>query len=48
MQWVFKRKRGQTGAVVRYKVRLVAKGFRQFPQVDYDDTLSLVMGMTSL
>ena len=47
-KWVFKRKRDHTGAVVRYKVRLVAKGFRQLQSVDYDDTFSPVMGMTSL
>ena len=42
-KWVFVRKRNENNEVVRYKVRVVAQGFTQRPDIDYDDTYSPVM-----
>jgi hypothetical protein len=42
-KWVFLRKRNEHGQVVRYKARLVAQGFMQRPDIDYDETYSHVM-----
>ena len=42
-KWVFLRKRNEHGQVVRYKASLVAQGFTQRPDIDYDETYSLVM-----
>jgi hypothetical protein len=42
-KWVFLRKRNEHGQVVRYKARLVAQGFTQRPDIDYDETYSSVM-----
>jgi hypothetical protein len=42
-KWVFVRKRNENNEVVRYKVRLVAQGFTQRPDVDFNETYSLVM-----
>jgi hypothetical protein len=40
---VFVRKRNKNNKVVRYKVRLVAQGFTQRPDVDFNETYSPVM-----
>jgi hypothetical protein len=42
-KWVFLQKRNEHGQVVRYKARLVAQGFTQRPDIDYDETYSPVM-----
>ncbi|KAJ9538821.1 LOW QUALITY PROTEIN: hypothetical protein OSB04_031554 [Centaurea solstitialis] len=38
----------QTGAIKRYKARLVAKGFRQQLDIDYQETVSLVVKSTTI
>ena len=38
--FVFRRKRNDTGSIVRYKARLVVKGFKQQFGVDYFDTFA--------
>ncbi|CAM6093955.1 unnamed protein product [Calypogeia fissa] len=42
-RWTFVKKRNAEGKVVRYKARLVARGFTQIPGQDYDLTYSPVM-----
>ena len=39
-KWVFKRKRGITGEVEKYKARIAARGFMQEEGVDYGETYS--------
>jgi hypothetical protein len=41
-KWVFVRKRNENNEVVRYKARLVAQGFTQRPDVDFNETYSPV------
>jgi hypothetical protein len=41
--WVYMIKRKQDGSIDRYKVWLVAKGFKQRHGIDYGDTFSLVV-----
>jgi hypothetical protein len=42
-KWVFVRKRNENNEVVRYKARLVAQGFTQRPDIDFNETYSPVM-----
>ena len=47
-KWIFKRKQGADGKVETYKVRLVAKGYRQRYGIDYDETFSPVAMLKSI
>jgi hypothetical protein len=42
-KWVFIQKRNENNEVVRYKARLVAQGFTQRPDIDFNETYSSVM-----
>ena len=47
-RWILKVKRDEDGGVVRFKARLVARGFSQVKGVDYDDVFSPVARYTSV
>ena len=47
-KWVFKKKRGLSGKVEKYKVRLVARGFMQEEEVDYTETYSPTLRFESI
>lgn len=47
-RWVFVKKHDAKGALIRYKARLVARGFTQIPGVDFDETFAPVARYESL
>ena len=47
-KWVFKHKTDENGDVVRFKARLVARGFSQIYGIDYMDTFAPVAKLASL
>jgi hypothetical protein len=46
-KWVFKAKKDVAGNIAQYKARLVAQGFSQIGDVDYDDTYAPVAKLAS-
>ena len=42
-KWVFVRKRNEKNEIMKYKMRLMAQGFSQKPDIDYEETYALVM-----
>ena len=47
-KWIFKKKYHPDGSIDKYKVRLVAKGFTQKPNIDYFDTFAPVTRISSI
>jgi hypothetical protein len=47
-KWVFKAKKNAAGNVVCYKAQLVAQGFSQVPGVNYFDTYTPVVELSSI
>ena len=46
-RWVYKFKYNTDGSVTRYKAQLVAKGYTQQHDIDYDETFASVAKMTT-
>ncbi|GJU53250.1 copia protein [Tanacetum coccineum] len=47
-KWVFKNKLDQNGVISRNKARLVAQGYNQQEDIDYDETYALVARLDSI
>lgn len=47
-KWIFRIKYKSNGTIDRYKVQLVARGFSQKEGIDYFETYSLVVQITSI
>jgi hypothetical protein len=48
LKWVFKVKKDPTGNIVKYKARLVVKGYAQIHGVDYDEVFAPVARMETV
>jgi hypothetical protein len=48
LKWVFKLKRDEVGAIIKHKARLVAHGFMQREDIDFDDTFAPVARIESM
>lgn len=47
-KWTYKLKYNSQGKMGRYKARLVAKGYSQLPGIDFQETFTPVVKMTSI
>ena len=47
-KWVFKTKFVADGSPLKYKARMVAKGYSQVHGIDYNETFALVAKMDSI
>ncbi len=47
-KWIFKIKYNAGGFVIRHKVRLVARGFTQVEDIDFNEIFSFVAWMESI
>lgn len=45
-KWVFKLKKDENGEMIKYKARLVVKGFKQKKSIDFDEIFSPLFKMT--
>ena len=48
LKWVYKVKRDERGAIVKYKARLVARGFVQREGIDFEEVFALVARIESV
>ena len=48
LKWVYKVNRGERGAIVKYKARLIARGFMQREGIDFEEVFALVARMESV
>ena len=48
LKWVYKLKKNEAGEVIKYKARLVARGFVQQADVDFDEVFAPVARMESI
>jgi hypothetical protein len=48
LKWVFKQKKDESGAVIKNKARLIAKGYVQQAGVDFDEIFAPVARMESV
>ena len=47
-KWVLRKKLKSDGSIDKFKARLVAKGFKQKADLDFFDTFSLIIRITSI
>ncbi|KAK9116560.1 hypothetical protein Sjap_015507 [Stephania japonica] len=47
-KWIFTVKKNSDGSINRYKARLVARGFKQLPGIDFDETFSPVVKASTI
>ncbi|KAE8261460.1 hypothetical protein A4X09_0g7660, partial [Tilletia walkeri] len=47
-RWIYKRKTNSEGQIVKYKARVVARGFSQKPGLDYEETHAPTPALTAL
>src|SRR5438105_6889916 len=48
LKWVFKLKRDSSGAIVKHKARLMAKGYVQQPGINFEEVFALVARLKSM
>ena len=48
LKWVYKVKQDEHGAIVKHKVRLIARGFVQREGIDFEEVFALVAHIESI